>query len=437
MRCWIATLTVLGLCATSSASEPEVPEGFVALFNGRDLEGWWGLGTEDPAKWQALPPEDLQRKRTASMADIQKHWRVETGVLVNDGQGLYLTTLKDYTDFELWVEYKTVAKADSGIYLRGIPQVQIWDTTEAGGKWNIGADRGSGGLWNNSPGAAGKDPQVLADRPFGEWNQFRIRMVGERVTILFNGQCVVQHARLENYFDRQRPLPRSGPIQLQTHGGEILWRNIFLREIPPEQACEILAKENAEPYSSLFNGKDFGGWQGALDDYEIRDEALSCRAGRGGTLFTQDQFGDFAVRFEFNLPPGGNNGLAIRYSGQGDPAYSGMCELQVLDNHHERYAKLDSRQYHGSAYGQVAASRGYLNPAGTWNFQEVQVRGSVITVELNGTRILHANLAGVSEFLHEASRFAERLRPVGHFGFAGHSDPVRFRNIRLKKLATD
>ena len=121
------------------------PEGFSALFNGKDLKGWWGIGTEDPAKWMALSPEKLAEKKAKSLLDIRKHWSVENGELVNDGRGLYLSTEKHYGDFELLLEYKTVAKADSGIYLRGIPQVQIWDYTKEGGKWDIGADKGSGG----------------------------------------------------------------------------------------------------------------------------------------------------------------------------------------------------------------------------------------------------------------------------------------------------
>ena len=137
----------------------------------------------DPRKLAAMSDEE----RAASIAewteDAKAHWSVEDGELVNDGQGAYLTTDKDYGDIELWIDYKTVAKADSGIYLRGTPQVQIWDSTEEGGKWNIGADKGSGGLWNNSPGAPGKDPLVLADKPFGEWNRFRIIQVGARTTV--------------------------------------------------------------------------------------------------------------------------------------------------------------------------------------------------------------------------------------------------------------
>src|SRR5204862_596403 len=129
-------------------------------------------------------------------------------------------TDKAYGDIEFFIEYKTVPKADSGIYLRATPQVQIWDSTEKA-KFNIGADKGSGGLWNNSPGAPGKDPLVLADKPFGEWNSFRIIMVGARVSVWLNDKLVVDHALLENYYDRKKPLPARGPIELQTHGNEI------------------------------------------------------------------------------------------------------------------------------------------------------------------------------------------------------------------------
>ena len=176
-------LTLLLLATVHAGNAAELPAGFTALFNDKDLTGWWGLSTEDPAKWRALSAEQLAAKKQASLADIAKHWKVENGELVNDGNGLYLTTDADYGDIDLRLDYKTVAGADSGIYLRAIPQVQIWDTTEAGGKWNIGADKGSGGLWNNAKGSPGRDPLVKADKPFGEWNSVRIVMVGERVSV--------------------------------------------------------------------------------------------------------------------------------------------------------------------------------------------------------------------------------------------------------------
>src|SRR5204862_2922434 len=155
----------------------------------------------------------------------KKHWTAEKGELVNDGHGAYLTTDRDYGDIELLIDYKTVPKADSGIYLRATPQIQIWDYTKEGGKWNLGADKGSGGLWNNSKGTPGRDPLVLADKPFGEWNSFRIIMVGERVTVWLNGKLVVDHARLQNFWDKKKALPTNGVIQLQADGSETRARN--------------------------------------------------------------------------------------------------------------------------------------------------------------------------------------------------------------------
>ncbi len=419
------------VCASDlRGADLQPPPGFKPLFNGRDLSGWWGLGTEDPAKWRALSSEELAKKKEASLEDVRRHWTVEDGVLVNDGHGLYLSTEEDYGDFELLVEYTTVPRADSGIYLRGIPQVQIWDSTEEA-KFKIGGDKGSGGLWNNSAGAPGKDPLVLADKPFGEWNKFRILMVGERVTVHLNDKLVVDHARMENYFNRKGPSPRTGPIQLQTHGGEIRWRNVFIREIASEEANRILASKNGDGFKRIFNGKDFTGWAGPVENYEVVDGALVCKPGKGGTIHTRDEYGDFVVRLEFKLPSGGNNGLAIRYPGQGDAAYTAMCELQVLDNTAEKYGKVDPRQVHGSAYGMAAAHVGYLRPVGEWNFQEVTVGGPAIKVELNGTIILDTELSKISEFMGDRPH-PGKDRERGYFGFAGHNDPVAFRDVEIK-----
>jgi hypothetical protein len=223
---------------------PKPPEGFTALFNGKDLSGWHGRGTEDPVKWTKMKPEQREAKMEASRADIRKHWSVKDGVLVNDGQGAYLTTDKEYGDFELRLEYKTVADADSGIYLRGIPQVQIWDPNSKNKKLHkLGILKGSGGLWNNPGGTPGKDPLVKADKPMGEWNSFRIIMQGEIVTVWLNYMLVVDKAKMYNYFDKKGPVPDTGPIQLQTHGGEISWRNIYIKELEKGEKAPKKAPE--------------------------------------------------------------------------------------------------------------------------------------------------------------------------------------------------
>ena len=428
-----ATLCALALTLSTYAANP--PSGFTALFNGKDLSGWRGGDTFDHRKYLAMTPEERAAQDAKWTADMKQHWKVEGEELVNDGHGKYATTEKDYGDFELLVEYKTVPLADSGIYLRGVPQVQIWDHTNAGEKKN-GADKGSGGLWNNSPGAPGKDPLVLADKPFGEWNEFRIVMVGARVSVWLNDKLVVDHAILENYYDRKQPVPVKGPISLQTHGAEIRWRNIFLREIGHEEANKILASKNEQGFKSVFNGRDFTGWAGPLENYEVKDGAIVCLPKKGGNIYTKEEYSDFMARLEFKLPPGGNNGLAIRYSGNGNTAYDGgMCELQVLDDNYEKATgeKIDPRQAHGSAYGMAAAARGYQRPIGEWNFEEVTVTGSKIKVELNGFVILDTDLSKVTDFMAN-SPHPGRERKSGHFGFAGHNDPVAFRDIRLKSL---
>ena len=429
----LCAIGFIGFVTLVGAATP--PSGFTPLFNGKDLTGWRGGDTFDHRKYLTMPDDKRAEQDAKWTADMKSHWHVEGDELVNDGHGKYATTQKDYGDFELLVEYKTVPLADSGIYLRGVPQVQIWDHTNPK-EFKNGADKGSGGLWNNSPGAPGKDPLVMADKPFGEWNKFRIVMVGSRVSVWLNEKLVVNHAILENYYDRKTPLPLKGPIELQTHGAEIRWRNISLREIGAAEANKILASKGEEGFKSVFNGSDFAGWDGPVANYEVKEGAIVCKPRKGGTIFTKDEYSDFMARLEFKLPPGGNNGLAIRYPGtSGDAAYGGMCELQVLDDNYEKATgeKIDPRQAHGSAYGMVPAARGFQRAIGEWNFEEVTVKGSKIKVELNGFIILDTDLANVKEFMANSAH-PGKDRTKGHFGFAGHNDPVAFRSIRLRTL---
>ena len=198
-------------------------------------------------------------------------------------------------------------------------------------------------------------------------------------------------------------------------------------------AATLSAAEDG--FVSLFNGQDFTGWKGPVENYEVKNGAIACKPGKGGTIYTAEEYADFVVRLEILIPAGANNGLAIRYPGSGDTAYVGMCELQVLDNDAPKYAKLDARQYHGSAYGMVAAQRGHLKPAGEWNVQEVTVKGSTIKVVLNGVTILDTDLSQVNlEEVMGKKPHPGKDRTSGHFGFAGHNDLVLFRNIRIKKL---
>jgi len=195
-----AALT-MGVVTERSAWADRPATGASSLFNGKDFTGWHGLKTMDPRSFEALNPDEKTKALALGAEDLAKHWRVENGEIINDGQGAYLTSDKDYGDIELTIDFKIGPKGDSGIYLRGTPQIQIWDFTEPSYA-RMGADKGSGGLWNNTAGAPGKDPLTLADRPINEWNTFRIIQVGERTSVYLNDKLVVDHARLENYWNR-------------------------------------------------------------------------------------------------------------------------------------------------------------------------------------------------------------------------------------------
>jgi hypothetical protein len=198
------------------AQDNTPPPGFVALFNGKDLSGWQGL-VELPQRAK-LSPEDLKKAQEEANAKYLPHWSVRDGVLHYDGKGQSLQTARDYTDFELLVDWKIGPKGDTGIYLRGTPQVQIWERAE-----------GSGGLFNNQKNP--KDPIKKADKPIGEWNTFRIIMRGDVVSVWLNDELVVDKVTMENFWDRSKPIAPAGPIELQHHGNPIEFKNIYVKEL--------------------------------------------------------------------------------------------------------------------------------------------------------------------------------------------------------------
>ena len=176
---------------------------------------------------------------------------------------------------------------------------------------------------------------------------------------------------------------------------------------------------------SLFNGKDLTGWTGA--DYEVKDGVLICS---GKVLSTEKQYSNYIFEFDFLLPKGGNNGIGIHYPGEGRPSGAGM-ELQILDNSHPKYAKLKESQYHGSLYKLQAAKRGFLKPVGQWNHQKITVDGPKVIVELNGTKILDADL---TELATKNRKHKGVKRRGGYICFCGHGAPVQFRNITILEL---
>ena len=211
--------------ATPDVSVAAPPPGFTALFNGKDLTGWKGLlasPNDNPIRRAKLAPDQLAQAQAAADADMRAHWSVKEGVIVFDGKGRSMATAEDYGNFEMLVDWKILPGGDSGIYLRGSPQVQIWDYTKN--------PVGSGGLYNNQKNA--HNPSLCADRPIGEWNTFRVKMVGDKVTVHLNDKLVTDNVTMENYWDRKQPIFPSGQIELQNHGNTLWFRNLFIRRLP-------------------------------------------------------------------------------------------------------------------------------------------------------------------------------------------------------------
>jgi len=404
-------------------------EGYVSMFNGTDLTGWQGL-VKNPIARAKMSEKELTAAQAKADARLPEMWTVKNGEIWFTGTGYEnLCSKKDYADFEMIVDWRINDKGDSGIYLRGTPQVQIWDTSRV----ESGAQVGSGGLYNNQKNPS--KPLMVADNPINDWSTFYVRMIGERVTVYLNGKLVVDNVVLENYWDRSQPIFPTGPIELQAHGTDLAFRDVYVREIKSED-YNLSVEEKLDGFVSLFNGKNLDGWIGNKTDYLVEDGVVVIRPKRGGhgNLYTVKEYADFNYRFEFLLTPGANNGLGIRTPPEGDAAYSGM-ELQILDNTAPIYANLQPYQYHGSVYGVIPAKRGFLKPVGEWNSEEVIIQGTRIKIILNGEVIVDGDIAdGRDNGTMDHKNHPGLKNKKGHIGFLGHGSVVKFRNIRIKEL---
>ena len=402
--------------------------GYTNLFNGNDLNGWKAL-VGNPILRSKMGDSALKVEQAKANQKTKGDWIVKDGLLIFTGHGDNLATDKQFADFEMFVDWKITAQGDAGIYLRGSPQVQIWDTSRR----EVGAQVGSGGLYNNQKNQS--KPLVVADNKIGSWNNFHIIMKGEKVTVYLNGILVTDNITLENYWDRKIPIFPKEQIELQAHGTYVAYRNIYLRELPSAEPVTISDDEKKQGFVSLFDGINLDQWTGNTTGYIVKNGAVEVNpdAGGGGNLYTKEEYSDFVYRFEFQLTPGANNGIGIRAPLEGDAAYVGM-EIQVLDSEHPKYKDLQVYQYHGSVYGVIPAKRGFLLPTGEWNQEEISIKGNKITVTLNGNIIVDGDIKEASmNGTIDHKEHPGLLRTSGHIGFLGHGDVVRFKNMRVQK----
>ncbi len=406
-------------------------KGYVSMFNGENLDGWQGMLLQgNPIAIAKLGETEKAKAQEEANKKMLENWSVKDGMIVFSGNGHNLVSAKKYKDFEMIVDWLITKEGDSGIYLRGTPQVQIWDTSRV----EVGAQVGSGGLYNNNKDNV-RDPLKVADNPIDEWNTFRITMIGENVTVYLNGELVVDNVKMDNYWDRSNPIFNEGTIELQAHGNQLLFRDVFVREINTKE-IGLTQEEINKGFESMFNGKNLDGWQGNLTDYfaDNGEMVVDPKMGGHGNIYTAKEYSDFNFRFEFQLTPGANNGLGVRAPLEGDAAYVGM-EIQILDDSAPVYANLHEYQYHGSVYGVIPAKRGFQKPVGEWNTEEVIVQGTHIKVILNGVSIVDGDIQEASKNgTLDGKDHSGLLREKGYIGFLGHGAELKFRNLRIKDL---
>ena len=417
---------VKNLLAETSA---QPPAGFVSLFNGKDLTGW--------KRHDGLPGE----------TEPTGKWFVEDGAIVGiqdpPGQGGFLSTDKTFRNFELLLETQIDWPFDSGVFLRVGPDGKSHQVTLDY------CDRGEiGGIycpWTH--GFVSHCPNGIQSFRKDQWNTLRIVCTGQpaHIQVWLNGTLIND---FRHTAQTTAGIPENGTICLQIHPGgagfdksRARFRNIFIRPLKSDEPKNSLtAQEKAEGFVSLFNGKDLTGWVGATDSYGVQDGVLFCRKGTGRNIYTEKEYDNFVLRFEFKLEPGTNNGLGIRTPTTGDAAYVGM-ELQILDNTAQKYSNLHDWQYHGSVYGIIPADKAKrysaFKPVGRWNVEEVFADGDHIIVNVNGETIVDGNIREASKNGTEPVSGKEHpglFNKKGHIGFLGHGDYVEFRNLRIKPL---
>jgi hypothetical protein len=424
-------LTV-GLCYSAAvrAEDNVPPPGFTALFNGKDLTNWQGL-VELPQRAR-LTKEQLAARQKEANEKILPHWTVRDGVLHYDGKGNSLQTIKDYGDFELWVDWKILADGDSGIYLRGSPQVQIWDPAKH--------PEGSGGLFNNQKNPS--KPSKCADKPVGEWNRFRIVMRGPKVSVWLNGELVVDNVTMENYWDRKgdpsKPIPAVGPIELQHHGNSLEFKNIYVRQLASVAAGN--GGDEGDGFVRLFNGKDLTGWRTFLDPrakdadpkkiWTIQDGIIRCEGSVNGYLITEKDYENYVLRVQWRwgdkVARGRNSGVFVHVVGE-DKIWPKAVEAQLMSGHAGDFWLVDNMKLTvDESRRDPKVSRHFLRckddvekPLGEWNQYEITCKGDTVTLVING------------QLVNEGTECEIRK---GKILLQSEGAEIHFRNIELKPI---
>jgi hypothetical protein len=409
--------------APNVLSPEEKAEGFQLLFDGKRLS---------PNIWQ----------------NAIEGYPVEDGTIVCR-KGGNLLTVKEYGDFVLRFEFLLPPGGNNGVGIRAESpkkdaayhgmEIQILDNSDK--KWKeLKPYQFHGSIYGVVPVKRNAEKNDY-HKPVGEWNLEEITASGSRIKIVLNGETVVD-ADIAEFKNNPTPDGKEHPglhrekgfLGFLGHGDPVRFRNIRVKELNA-----LTEEEKEEGFELLFDGKTVSPeiWKNDIQGYPVENGEIVCRTknhanDKGGTLATIKEYGDFDFRFEFLLPPGGNNGIMVR----------GGTEIQVLDHFHECYKDLKPYQFHGSIYYSVPSKRvpeknDFHKPVGQWNYEEIIVRGTQYKVILNNETILEADVAELKgKPSLDGKEHPELQNLKGSLGFLGHGDPVRFRNIRVKELNT-
>ena len=323
-----------------------------------------------------MDPAGRVRAREQSQPEFQQHWRVERGELVNDGEGAYLTTDEEFGDIELLHRVQDRRQGRQ----RHLPPRQ-----PAGADLGHDRRRAASGTAapTRAPAACSTTPRARPAAIRWCWPTSRsasgtvsasCRSASGR-SVWLNGKLVVDGARMENFWDRKLPLCRSGPIQLQTHGGEIRWRNLFApRDPAPRRPTAILGEARREGFDGRLQRQGLRRLDRARSTTTRSSTGRSCASRRrAANIYTKEEYGDFGARLEYQLPPGGNNGLAIRYPGEGDSRICRRCASCRSST--TTSPKVRASSIRGSTTGRSTgwspAQRGYLRAG-----RRVELHGS-------------------------------------------------------------
>ncbi|MEA1951192.1 MAG: DUF1080 domain-containing protein [Planctomycetota bacterium] len=414
---FVATTVMLGastvLAAEKAPAAAKANNGFVPLFNGKDLTGWQGGADE---------------------------WMVKDGVLIakKNKHGI-LYTKNEYDNFVLRLEFRQEPGGNNGVGLRAplggeqpafaSMEVQILDDEHPKYK-DLKPVQFTGAVYGVSA------PRRGHLKPAWKWNKMEIVADGSRIKVTLNGTPITEVdlskvGPKEIHGHKLTGLLRpKGYLALCGHNQHTEFRNVKIKELKPSKQKE---QDKEEGFVSIFDGKTLNGWQGNLKGHAVEDGAIVCKKNGGGQLYTKKEYANFVLRFEFKLQPGGNNGIALRAPIRGNAAYVGM-ESQVLDDTADVYKSLQPYQYHGSIYGIFPAKRGSLKPVGQWNREEIVCDGTKIKVTVNGKVIVEGDLDTVRTGTLDGKDHPGRFRKSGFVGFLGHGHRVEFRNLRIKEL---